>query len=990
MASQLFLPVVVATIGIAVASLSGVDILPAPLYHPTPSPNDAPRTSFSSLTFPGLNASNFVESLVAIGPRPFNSLNNIKARDLILDYVKKAAEDAKNRGNADYPRAEIEVDRSAVVTRNLSWFKVGKLPEGGPATYKLTLDNILFKLVGQCEEDEIQKAKEAGTSVSLTACPALLVSTHYDTALNGPGGTDAAMPIGVIVETFKVLAQAPRLAHSVIFLVNNGEEINLLGALHFIGHRWFREVRSFINLEGAGKAGPALLFRSSNKELLKSYSKTAPYPHAAIVGNDIFKAQLIRSNTDYAVYNEFIPGLDVAFYQRRYRYHTKYDTYDRSMAGSLQQMGSNCLQSVIGIANSPTLLPSWPKPSYSPAIFWEENGIGMFVISFGAYTFMSAVAFVACVVLLIRGRWLWTKLQKGTASGGIVPRIGRIVVTGLLGAVAPVLATLTIDHIKPFTLYAHPIMWRIIVVSAIGLGSSVPFLLAKLHLPVARDFTPDEVEPILSTQRDVVNSNSNSNAATVIAQAVALLDTQLDQLSAGVVLLPLAVYAQWNGFGFFHEYTPCFGILALSICLDWFLLGPAKRATVLYGGGEVSRAAGRFQSEVLPWMNRFLGYVIPLCSTLPLLYGIILAMEPTSIDGTPGFLVPLLCALYAAPQALLFWGVLSDPVDITSLVFPNLDDERTSRANIQQSIRAKAVKRITSVVVLFGIVLVGCGVSVVSFMVPPRRPPFTESRPFKYFVTQEVVYADERPLQQRMETLFHGTALTEYYSRGSSVQDPMYSSVSSFFPSARDHPDCIDVPRTPLRVCSVTKAALKHGVRVPQFPGPSVTVSSAPGQWNVTVSHPRSRICFLEQPGLIRGTDGLPVLDVSAGNRTAWQSAAATTVEVMPLAAERFAAVQPPAKVFGPNMALARSPSDAAVEFLADLGGTAEFRVRTVGLATQHGGAPPKKIPVLVGCLVDSVGLLPGLEDIEARLPNWAVMLGAGMGAMRAVVEIEL
>jgi hypothetical protein len=101
--------------------------------------------------------------------------------------------------------------------------------------------------------------------------------------------------------------------------------------------------------------GPALLFRTSNAAVARAYRGT-PYPRVSQLGNDFFKSGLIRSETDYIVYENmnggFTPGLDVAFFKPRAIYHTGLDDIRHASRGSLQHMLSTGLTTVTNLANN--------------------------------------------------------------------------------------------------------------------------------------------------------------------------------------------------------------------------------------------------------------------------------------------------------------------------------------------------------------------------------------------------------------------------------------------------------------------------------------------------------------------------------------------------------------------------------------------------------------------------------------------------------------
>jgi hypothetical protein len=79
-------------------------------------------------------------------------------------------------------------------------------------------------------------------------------------------------------------------------------------------------------------------------------------PHANVITSDAFARGVIRSGTDYTVYEQAgMKGLDFAFYRGRSRYHTKYDSIP-GMAGdqsknALWAMMEGTLSSSLALAN---------------------------------------------------------------------------------------------------------------------------------------------------------------------------------------------------------------------------------------------------------------------------------------------------------------------------------------------------------------------------------------------------------------------------------------------------------------------------------------------------------------------------------------------------------------------------------------------------------------------------------------------------------------
>ena len=115
----------------------------------------------------------------------------------------------------------------------------------------------------------------------------VLVNCHFDTKPGSPGATDNMISCVTMLEVIRVLAAETNVTkrNSVVFLFNGAEELGLQGAHGFVkgyngslgnerndnvGHRWSKNVRTFINLEGAGGGGREILFQTGPGLGLKS------------------------------------------------------------------------------------------------------------------------------------------------------------------------------------------------------------------------------------------------------------------------------------------------------------------------------------------------------------------------------------------------------------------------------------------------------------------------------------------------------------------------------------------------------------------------------------------------------------------------------------------------------------------------------------------------------------------------------------------------
>ncbi|VDP25657.1 unnamed protein product [Schistosoma margrebowiei] len=183
---------------------------------------------------------------------------------------------------------------------------------------------------------------------------AFLINCHYDTAPGSPGASDAFVNCAVMLEVCRILATGSFiLFNDLIFLFNGAEESLLLSSHAFITqHKWATDIVAFMNLEGAGAAKRLMLFQTgpgpSSDVLLEAYASAFKQPFASVLGEDVFQFGLVPSDTDYRIFRDYglVPGLDLAYIQDGYVYHTPYDTESRISDCCLQLSGYNILSFV--------------------------------------------------------------------------------------------------------------------------------------------------------------------------------------------------------------------------------------------------------------------------------------------------------------------------------------------------------------------------------------------------------------------------------------------------------------------------------------------------------------------------------------------------------------------------------------------------------------------------------------------------------------------
>ncbi|HYJ51972.1 MAG TPA: M20/M25/M40 family metallo-hydrolase [Allosphingosinicella sp.] len=171
----------------------------------------------------------------------------------------------------------------------------------------------------------------------------LLLVSHYDSTFAGPGASDDGIGVATMLEIAENLRGRP-LARPVTFLIDEGEEMGLLGARAFLERDPIAaQVETVINLESRGVEGPAIMFETSrpNGSAIALY-RAAPRPVANSLSTGLYA--LIPNSTDVAVFDA-MPWtiLNFAVIGNETRYHSAGDTLAALDRRSLQHMGAQAL-----------------------------------------------------------------------------------------------------------------------------------------------------------------------------------------------------------------------------------------------------------------------------------------------------------------------------------------------------------------------------------------------------------------------------------------------------------------------------------------------------------------------------------------------------------------------------------------------------------------------------------------------------------------------
>ncbi|KAK5995992.1 Vacuolar membrane protease [Cladobotryum mycophilum] len=311
---------------------------------------------------------------------PFNSRQNEVVREFLFDRSKEILErnhisyttesaggtiwdDSAETPSKDIPKSVSSSARPVGATifddriSNVTWTAGSLLRSaGGPSSWQghyFEGNNLYVYIHGKEDPEGDWWLSEAGPD-AYQKTGGVLVNCHFDSVATGYGATDDGMSCVSMLQMlnyFTIEGRQPR--HGIVFLFNNAEEDGLLGARAFGYSPLLKFCHTFVNLEGAGGGGRALLFRTTDLQAAKAYGKS-PYPFGSVVAANAFERGAIKSGTDFEVFSRDFGqrGLDIAFYAPRSRYHTMDDDTKHTSVNSIWHMLSAALASTESLSET--------------------------------------------------------------------------------------------------------------------------------------------------------------------------------------------------------------------------------------------------------------------------------------------------------------------------------------------------------------------------------------------------------------------------------------------------------------------------------------------------------------------------------------------------------------------------------------------------------------------------------------------------------------
>lgn len=449
-----------------------------------------PHAPSTATPVPGVNLTEAWQDLQTLtaGFHPYNSQLNDRVRDWLLLRLDAILKENGVLTTSDQAAAVVFSD----LTSNVTFSVPGPLgasdsvQEPGVGVYFEGTNIVVYVRGTEDDEDDwwtVPRRPQGRGGV--------LINAHYDSVSTGFGATDDGVGIITILQLIKhftTAGQQPK--RGIVALLNNGEEDFLNGARAFARHPMSQFVHTFLNLEGAGAGGRATLFRATDTEVVRHYQKSR-YPFASVFSGDMFNRGIIRSQTDYVIFNDLLGlrGLDVAFMEPRARYHTAQDDTRHTNVDSLWHMLSSALSTIQGLTSdtSSDLDKKHAQPgrrsssgSGSAAVYFDLFGEILVVFSLQtlfalSVTLLTAAPLVLIIIVIILHKidkfYLFSSSQHYHRLEGddSVPLHGwrgawrQPVIFGV-GSAAVVGLALLVTKLNRFIVYSSPyVIWTLMI-----------------------------------------------------------------------------------------------------------------------------------------------------------------------------------------------------------------------------------------------------------------------------------------------------------------------------------------------------------------------------------------------------------------------------------------------------------------------------------------------------------------------------------------------
>ena len=250
---------------------------------------------------------------------------------------------------------------------------------------------------------------------------AILATAHYDSVPAGPGVGDDLAGTAVMLELAKAVSTR-QTKNDIIFLITDGEETGLRGALAFAQHHpLFAQVGIVVNVEARGASGPSMMFETGkgSGNLMQFFARTVPRPRANSLTYEVY--QLLPNDTDFTVYRKAanLSGFNFAFSNSASLYHSKNDNLANLDRDTLQHHGDNAFAIVGALADTDLAT----LKSDSDASYFDLHGQTMLIWPAGANMLIAALSLLAIIGLIVVHRSAFTPAAIGWSALAIIASI---------------------------------------------------------------------------------------------------------------------------------------------------------------------------------------------------------------------------------------------------------------------------------------------------------------------------------------------------------------------------------------------------------------------------------------------------------------------------------------------------------------------------------------------------------------------------------------
>lgn len=257
----------------------------------------------------------------------------------------------------------------------------------------------------------------------------VLLMTHYDTVGQGPGASDAGVPLAALLETARAIAAGPRPRNDIVFLITDGEEAGLLGSTAFFTeHPLGACVGVVLNFEARGTTGPVLMFETGfgNGPIIAELARAGVPVHASSLFDAVYRR--LPNATDFGPAKQRgLPGLNFANVRGFARYHGPADDIAHADRRTLTHHGRLALRLALRLGDA-----DLGSVQGDDAVFFSTAG-GRLV----RYPYRVAAGLgLLAAATGAAGVWRWSREVDAPArklGGSVAALSARTVAAGALG-----------------------------------------------------------------------------------------------------------------------------------------------------------------------------------------------------------------------------------------------------------------------------------------------------------------------------------------------------------------------------------------------------------------------------------------------------------------------------------------------------------------------------------------------------------------------------